>query len=257
MTPISEGKTIMNAVCKKILIAFQFILASTLTAQAGPTPAIVISDHIIGTTPGSFFVIRTTTFNGPTYYQYSKRIDLVELSIRDGSIMQKCALRETDYVSDAGVEQENWTQTEKRKPSCQVFDVLSNRSAGYMAPRSNDTGKATFRLTAGGLEAIDDTSADNPGWTNIMPVKLIKARAVRTTSITASEIPWQTSPDPSEVFSLAGAPDDGEAFHELCKLDPVAITSRGHQGAFLQLSCWSGDTDADGANFYIALNGSH
>ena len=90
-----------------------------------------------------------------------------------------------------------------------------------------------------------------------MPAKLIKARAAKTTSITASEIPWQTSPDPSEVFSLAGAPNDTQALHELCKLDPVALTSRGHQGAFLHLSCWSGDTDADGANFYIALNGKH
>lgn len=254
MRSISEGKTIMNAVCKGIFIAFQFVLASTLTAQAGPNPAIVISDHIIGTTPGSFFVIRTTTFNGPTYYQYSKRVDFVELSIRDGSIVQKCALRETDYASDAAVEQENWTQTEKRKPSCQAFDLLSKRNAGYMTPRSTDTGKAAFRLTANGLEAREHTSADNATWTNIMPAKLIKARAARTTSITASEIPWQTSPDPSEVFSLTGTVNNIEPLHELCKIDPVRVTSRGHQSMFLRLLCWSGDVDIDGANFYIAFN---
>ena len=247
----------MNALCKRIIVAFQLILASALTAQAGPNPAIVISDHIIGTTPGSFFVIRTTTFNGPTYYQYSKRIDFVELSILDGSIVQKCALRETEYASDAGVEQENWAQTEKPRPSCQAFDVPSKRRADYLAPRSKDTGKAAFRLTANGLEARDDTSDDNAKWTNMMPAKLIKMRAAKTTSITASEVPWQTSPDPSEVFSLAGAANDTQPLHELCKLDPVALTSRSHHGMFLHLSCWPGDTDADGANFYIALNGKH
>ena len=161
MRSINEGNTIMNALCKGIIIAFQLILASALSAQAGPNPAIVISDHIVGTTPGSFFVIRTTTFNGPTYYQYSKRIDFVELSIKDGSIMQRCMLRETEYASDAGVEQETWTQTEKPRPSCQVFEVLSKRSAVYMAPRSTDAGKAAFRLTANGLEARDDTPDDN------------------------------------------------------------------------------------------------
>ncbi|MEO9875615.1 MAG: hypothetical protein ABJM26_17705 [Anderseniella sp.] len=247
----------MNALCKRIIIAFQLILASALSAQAGPSPAIVISDFIIGTTPTSFFVIRTTTFNGPTYYQYSKRIDFVELSIRDGSIVQKCAQRETEYASDAAVDRETWTPTEKRKPSCQVFDLLSKRSAGYITPRSTDTGKAAFRLTANGLEARADTSDDNARWTNVMPTKLIKVRAAKTTSVMASEIPWQTSPDPFEVFSLAGAANDTQPLHELCKLDPVALTSRGHHAIFLHLSCWSGDTDADGANFYIAWNDKH
>lgn len=244
----------MNAFCKAIFIAFQFILASTLTAQSGPNPAIVISDHIIGTTPGSFFVIRTTTFNGPTYYQYSKRLDLVELSIRDGSIVQKCGLRETEYTSDASVDQETWTQTEKPKPPCQIFDVLSKRSAAYMSPRGKDTGKAAFRLSADGLEARGDTSDDSVEWTNIMSTKLIRARVVKTTSITASEIPWQTGPDPSEEFSLAGTANDIDPLHELCKLDPVPVTSRGHQTMFLRLSCWPGDVDVDGANFYIAFN---
>lgn len=244
----------MSALCKGFIIAVQVILASASAAQATPSPAIVISDQIIGTTPGSFFVIRTTTFNGPTYYQYSKRIDFVELSVKDGSIVQKCPLRETEYASDAGIEQETWTQTEKPKPSCQVFEVLSKRSAGYMRPRSTDTGEAAFRLTADGLEAREDTADDNDRWTNIMSTKLIKARAAKTASIMASEIPWQTSPDPSEVFSLAGAASATQPLHELCKLDPVALTSRGHHGVFLHLSCWPGDTDADGANFYIALN---
>ncbi|NNJ75415.1 MAG: hypothetical protein HKP56_09665 [Anderseniella sp.] len=171
--------------------------------------------------------------------------------------MQRCALREIEYASDAGAEQENWTQTEKPRPSCQVFGVLSKRSAGYMAPRSTDTGRAAFRLTANGLEARDDTSDDDAKWTNIMPAKLIKARAAKTTSIMASEIPWQTSTDPSVVFSLVGAANDTQPLHELCKLDPVALTSRGHHGMFLHLSCWPGDADADGANFYIALNVKH
>lgn len=243
----------MSALCKRIVITVQLILASALTAHATPSPGIVISDHIIGTTPTSFFVIRTTTLHAPTYYQHYKRFDFVELSIQDGSIVQKCALRETEYASDAGVDRETWTQTEKRMPSCQVFEVLSKNSAGYMTPRGTDTGNAAFRLSAGGLEARRDTSDDSVEWTNIMPARLVKARALKTTSIAASDIPWQTGLDSSEALSLVGTADDIQPLHEMCELDPVPVTSRGHDWMFLRLSCWPGDTDSDGANFYIAL----
>ncbi len=219
----------MSAFCKKIIIAVQLILVSALTAQATPSPAIVISDHIIGTTLTSFFVIRTTTLHPPTYYQHHKRIEFVELSIQDGSILQKCALRETEYLSDAGVDQETWKQTELQKPSCQVFDILSKRSAGYLTPRSTDTGKASFRLGADGLEARDNTSDDSAEWNNIMPTKIIKARAAKTTSIKASDIPWQVSEDTSEVLSLVGTTTDIQPLHELCELDPVPVTSWGHE----------------------------
>ncbi|CAN0540026.1 unnamed protein product, partial [Scytosiphon promiscuus] len=50
-------------------------------ANATPGSGIVISDQIIGTTSKTFFVIRTTTLRPPSYYEYKKRIELVELSI--------------------------------------------------------------------------------------------------------------------------------------------------------------------------------
>lgn len=208
----------MRAHCKGFIIAIQLILASAMTAQATPSPGVVISDQIIGTTPASFFVIRTTTLHPPTYYQHHKRIEFVELSIKDGSILQKCALRETDYASDAGVDRETWTQTEVGKPSCQVFDLLSKRGAGYMTPRSTDTGEAAFRLGVDGLEARDDTSDDSAEWTNVLSAMIIKARAAKTTSVAASDIPWQFSDDTSEVLSLVGTANDIQPLHELCEL---------------------------------------
>lgn len=244
----------MNTLCRTCIIAAQLILASAMTAQATPSAGIVISDHIIGTTPASFFVIRTTTLHMPTYYQHQKRVEFVELSIKDGNILQKCALRETEYASDPDVGPEIWTQTEVQKPTCQVFELLSKRGAGYMTPRSTDTGKAAFRLSVSGLEARDDTSSDSGEWTNVMTTKLIKVRALKTTSIATSDIPWQTGPDSSDTLSLVGTADDIQPLHELCKLDPVPVTSRGHDWMYLRLSCWPGDADADGANFYIALN---
>lgn len=244
----------MNALCKTCIIAVQLILASAMTAQATPSPAVVISDHIIGTTPTSFFVIRTTTLHPPTYYQHHKRIELVELSIQNGSILQKCALRETEYVSDAGVNPETWTQTELRKPSCQIFDILSKRSAGYITPRNTGNGPAAFRLGVDGLEARDDTSDDSAEWTNVLSAGIIKARAAKTTSIAASDIPWKFNGETPEALSLVGTADHIQPLHEVCKLDPVPVTSRDHDWMFLRLLCWPGDADVDGANFYIALN---
>lgn len=242
----------MNVLSKTCLIAVQLLLASAHAALATPSPGIVISDHIIGTAANSFFVIRTTTLNAPTYYRYHKRLEFVELSADDGSIVKKCMLRETEYVSDAGIEPETWTQTETQKPACQVSDMLSRRSAGYMAPRS--TGPVAFRLTAAGLEAREDKSDGSVTWANVMSAKKITARAAKTTSIPATEIPWQTGPDSSAVFSLVGNAEDDQPLHEACELDPVPVTSRDHGPAYLRLLCWPGDADADGANFYLALD---
>ena len=245
----------MNTFCKGLVITVQLFLASALAAHATPSPGIVISDHIIGTTPTSFFVIRTTTLHPPTYYRHQKRIEFVELSIRDGSILKKCALRETDYVSDAGVDPESWTQTEMQRPSCQVFGILSKRNAGYMSPRSKGDGMAAFRLGVNGVEARDERSDNNGEWTKIMSVSVIKARAAKTTSIAASDIPWQFSDDTTEALIIVGSADDIQPLHEKCELDPVPVTSRGHDWMFLRLICWPGDADADGANFFIAFNG--
>ncbi|MEM9471329.1 MAG: hypothetical protein AAGA00_05190 [Pseudomonadota bacterium] len=242
----------MNGLSKTCLIAVQLVLASAHAALATPSPAIVISDHIIGTAADSFFVIRTTTLNPPIYYAYHRRLEFVELSASDGSILKKCMLRETEYVSDAGVAPETWTQTETQKPACEVFDMLSTQSAGYITPRS--TGPGAFRLTAGGLEAREETSDGSVTWATVMSATEIGARAAKTTSIPATDIPWQTGAGSSGVLSLVGTTGDDQPLHEACKLDPVPVTSRGHERMYVRLLCWSGDDDADGANFYVALD---
>ena len=242
----------MNVLGKACLIAVHLVLASAHAALATPSPGIVISDHIIGTAANSFFVIRTTTLNPPIYYEYRRRLEFVELSASDGSILKKCKLRETAYVSDAGIEPETWTQTETQKPACQVFDMLYRRSAGYMTPRSTEP--VAFRLTAAGLETREETSDGSVTWANVMSAKEIRVRAAKTTSIAATEIPWQTGTDSSAVFSLVGTDEDDQPLQEACELDPVPVTSRGHDRIYLRLLCWSGDADADGANFYVALD---
>ena len=243
----------MNTFCKTCIITVHLVLASALTAQATPSPALVISDHIIGTTPDSFFVIRTTTLNPPIYYQYFKRLEFVELSNRDGSIVDRCMLRETEYASDAGVDPETWTQTETQKPSCRVFDMLAKRRAGYMTPQSTGNEPAAFRLGAGGLEARTETSDDTASWSNVLSSKAILEWAAKTTSVPVSGIPWQTGADPSDNLNFVGIVEEAEPLREICELDPVPVTSRRHDKVFLRLLCWTGDSDADGANFYIPV----
>ncbi|WP_306259722.1 hypothetical protein [Pararhizobium sp. IMCC21322] len=89
------------------VFALQFALLSG--ANATPDPGIVISDQIIGTTPNTFFVIRTTTLRPPSHYEYKKRVELVELSIPSGKIEQQCLVRETEYHYDFEASQETWT----------------------------------------------------------------------------------------------------------------------------------------------------
>lgn len=245
----------MNTIfCKALTLAIPLFLASVLRVQATPGSGIVMSDEIIGTTSTSYFVIRTTRLRPPTYYQFRERIEFVELSIPDGNVRQRCKLRETDNQSDAGAEKETWQRTELGASACRPFDILSRRKAHYVEPRSRDGAYYSFRLSADGVAVKNTVSEDGAKWIGVLPVKEVKRRAAAVATISTSTIPWDTHSGSDANYNLLWLETDDQPLHEACVLDPVATTSRGTHWVFLRFSCWSGDDDADGANFYIPVD---
>lgn len=245
---------IIRGLCKRLFVTVQISLAWVITAQATPDPGIIVSDHIIGTTPASFFVLRTTTLHPPNHYQYHKRIEFVEMSVPDGNILQKCLLRGTEYSSDANVENETWKQSEMKRSPCKPFDILSKRNASYMDPRGVGLGAYSFQLGSHGVDVRQNSTEETAVRINVLRTKDLKARAARMTSIVVSSVPWKVYGSPNSEFSLVGVNDDPEFPHKTCELAPSAATARNTTWIFLHFLCWSGDGDVNGANFYMPVN---
>lgn len=244
----------IGGACSRSALLLPLLLASALPIQATPGSGIVMSDEIIGTTPTSYFVIRTTRLRPPTYYRFRERMEFVELSIPDGNVQQRCTLRETDNQSDAGAEKETWQRTELGASACRPFDILSRRKARYVEPRSRDGAYVSFRFVADGVAVKNILSGDSAKWVGVLSVKEVKRRAATVATISTSTIPWDTHSGSNANYDLLWLETDDQPLHAACALDPVATTSRGTHWVFLRFRCWSGDDDADGANFYIPVN---
>jgi len=239
---------------KALILAIPLCLASTSHIQATPSSGIVMSDQIIGTTPTSYFVIRTTKLRPPTYYRFHERIEFVELSIPNGNVQHRCKLRETDNQSDAGAKKETWKRTELKMAACRPYDTMSRRNARYVEPRSRDGAAYRFRLTADGVSVKEAWSEDDSKWNSVLSMKKLKRRAASVATISTATIPWKTHAPSGGNYDLLWLETDDQPFHEACNLDPIATTSIGTHWVFLRLLCWSGDDDVDGANFYIPIN---
>lgn len=240
--------------CRTLSLTASLFLASVLSVDATPGSGIVMSDEIIGTTPTSYFVIRTIRLRPPTYYRFHERIEFVELSIPDGNVRQRCKLRETDNQSDAGAEKETWKRTEVGTSTCRPFDILSRRKARYVEPRSRDGAYYSFRFAEDGVAVKDTLSGDSAKWVGVLSMKEVKRRAATVATISTSTIPWNTYRGSDANYDLLWLETDEQPFHEACALDPVAATSRDTHWVFLRFRCWSGDDDADGANFYLPID---
>ncbi len=235
-------------------IAVSLLLMSAVHLSATPGPGIVMSDEIIGATAKSYFVIRTTRLRPPTYYQFLERIEFVELSIPDGKVRKRCLLRETDNQSDVGADKETWKRTERKASSCRPFDVLSHRNARYIEPQSRDGSAYSFRLGTDGLAVKSISSEATINWTGVASLKETKQRTVTVATIPTAMIPWQTHSSPNTDYDLLWLETGDQPLHEACKIDPVAMTAIDIHWVFLRFFCWSGDDDADGANFFIPVD---
>lgn len=236
------------------IIALFAVFAMLTGSNATPSPGIVISDQIVGTTSETFFVIRTTTLRPPTYYAYRKRVELVELSIATGKIEQQCLVRETAYEYDFEAPQETWEKAELASPDCQVFTELSKRGANYIEPESIGPDYYEFRLDAEGV-AFREADLDDPRpWQPMLTLAEIKTRAAQTTIISKSVLSWQTDDDGGGTFSIFDPDGEFETLPEMCELNPAPFRALRAKWMFLKFVCWSGNDDVDGAIFYMPVN---
>lgn len=250
-------KFVLSALFSKLIIAIYpvFTLSFVMLSGANATPGsgIVIADQIIGTTANTFFVIRTTTLRPPSYYEYKKRIELVELSIASGKIEQQCLVRETAYEYDFEASQETWTEAELVKTRCQVFEVLTKRSANYIEPESMGPHYYEFRLTAEGL-SMRKTDIDNPRrWQLSLTLADIKTWAGEMTLLSRSILSWQTDDDLGDTFSLFDLDDEYETLPDICELNAAPLSALRQEWLFQKFICWSGDDDSYGAIFYLPV----
>lgn len=213
-----------------------------------------MSDEIIGTTPTSYFVIRTTRLRPPTYYRFRERIEFVELSVPDGNVQQRCKLRETDNQSDVGADEETWKRTELKVAACRPFDILSRRKARYVEPRSREGAPYSFRLAVDGVSVKEVMSENSTEWIGVLSIQTLKRRAANVARTATATIPWNTHSGSDAHYDLLWLETDDQPLHEACTLEPMATTSRGTPWVFLRFLCWSGNDDADGANFFIPVD---
>lgn len=250
-------KSVLSAVFGKLIVVIYPIFALSFSMLSGshatPGSGIVTSDQIIGTTSKTFFVIRTTTLRPPSYYEYKKRIELVELSIASGAIEQQCLVRETAYEYDFDASQETWEETELVESGCQVFDVLTMRGANYIEPQAMGPHYHEFRLTAEGL-LVRKTDHDDPRpWQMMVALADIKTRAAEMTKITRSILSWQTDDELGDTFSLFSPDDEYETLPDICELNAAPVGALRQEWVFQKFVCWSGDDDSYGAIFYLPV----
>lgn len=236
-----------------IYAAFALQFAMLSGANATPDPGIVISDQIIGTSPETFFVIRTITLRPPSYYEYKKRVELVELSIPSGKIEQQCLVRETEYQYDFEASQETWTQAELVKSGCQVFDVLTKRSANYIEPQRMGPHYHEYRLAAEGVFGRRTDIEDPQPWQLLLTLTDIRNRAGETTMLSRSILSWQTDDDLGDSFSLFSPDVEYETLPNICDLNAAPVSALRQEWLFQKFICWSGDDDSHGAIFYLPI----
>lgn len=250
---MASQKTIRSALYGRWIIAIYAGFALVTVAGATPNSGIVISDQIIGTTPETFFVIRTTTLRPPTYYAYSKRVELVELSLASGKIEQQCLVRETAYEYDFEATKETWNQLELPASKCQPFSVLSQRGAAYIEPESMGPEYYEYQLSAEGLAARLADSDDPHPWQLIVTLQEMKAWAANVSKLSRSILTWQTDDDIGETFSVMNLGSENETLPDMCELHGSAVSSLRLERLFVKVNCWPGDDDADGAIFYLSI----
>lgn len=242
--------------CMLRSIGLLVTILMTTFAAATPSPSVVVSDRIIGATALRFFVIRSTTVQPPSYYEYSKRVEFIELSIETGRVENRCLVRETAFETDLDAPTTSWIQRELMPPPCHPFEILSQSGANYIEPDSVGPNTYAFRLDEDGLSFQDTDNEDKETWTSLYSLDGIRDRASKGTLVDASILPWQVEVDSSNSFSIVGMNDDyyGVPLYKTCMPERNLLETRRIGWSFLRLVCWSGDGDVDGANFYIPIS---
>lgn len=236
-----------------MLLLLSSLVMMAAPAGATPSPGLALSDSIVGATAKSFFVIRTTTLRPPSYYEYSKRVELVELSVETGTVENRCLVRETAFETDPNAPSTSWVQTELMLPACNPFEILSQRGANYIEPESVGPHTYKFRLSEDGLSFQETETDTGDVWTPVYVLDELRELAANATVVDAFNLPWQTGVDAPGTFSIIGTDDDYEPFYETCTPDPLPLKPLRLDWQFLRMVCWSGDDDSDGANFYIPI----
>lgn len=230
-------------------------LLMTTHATATPDAGLALSDQIVGANARNFFVIRTSTLRPPNYYEYSKRVELIELSIETGRIESRCLVRETSYTTDPNAPDTSWVQNELMPTGCHPFEELSKKGANYIEPESVGPNYYTFRLGEDGLSFQETETDDAPVWTLLLPLSDVKTKALNGSKIQVESLPWYSGEDAPEMISVIAVDDEYEPLHTACTPHQFPFHALRMKWRFIRLNCWSGDDDAFGANFYVPVSG--
>ncbi|MEP0522166.1 MAG: hypothetical protein ABJO09_15110 [Hyphomicrobiales bacterium] len=233
-----------------------FAVLFPMYSFATPDAGLVLSDQIVGVTDRSFFVIRTSTLRPPSYYEYSKRVELIELSIKTGHIENRCLVRETNYTTDPNEPNTSWVQEELMPTACHPFDELFKKGANYIEAESAGPSYYTFRLREDGLSYRETESDDQESWMHLLPISEVKTRALNGSKIEVESLPWYSGENAPKMISAIIIDDEYEPLHTICTPHQFAFNALRNNWQFIRLNCWSGDDDAFGANFYVPVPGN-
>jgi hypothetical protein len=228
-----------------------FLATLPLPASASPGSAIILSDDLLGANERSFFVLRTTLLNPPTYYSRTVRHELVEISLWDGSIRSRCLLRQTTSTVDPNTGLPVPGMSEEASPACNPFVVLAEQAAVAVVPLSKEPPAQPVKLAAGTVH-INRNGDDN--WARLLDAPYVETRARALTRFDPASAPFDVGANDAETFNLYDPWGDQQPLSEACTLRPEVRTLTQAGWVFLHFLCWTGDGDVDGAGFYIPVS---
>lgn len=235
---------------RHLLLCLILTLVSTASSTlATPSAAVITQDQLIAANERSFFVLRSIAIHPGSYYQRSERLDLLEISVWDGSIRATCTLRSVTYAADPNTKKLNWASRENPQSPCNLAQQLSAAGASLTMPPP--VGPPPWPLT------LTDSGVTLQRGAGTAPVPLLdrsyvdnRARAMN--QVSGVSFLWQ-SDDPTPFCPYCEA-TQGMTPTEACALAPQAVQAPMAPWVFLHLTCWDGSGDISGASLFIPVS---
>ena len=233
------------------LALFLVGLLAPVPADATPSPAVITHDHLLGANDRSFFVLRTTTIYPGSYYQFTRRLEFLEISVWDGSKRRGCLMRETTSTEDPATDPVDWSHSDAPTAPCTPAQRLRDAGAQYTLP--TPIGPPPYALT------LTDQSVQIRRGIGTDPARLldwayIDSRARAMGQVGGVDFLWQQT-GAQTVCPYCEA-TEGLPATQACELDPAATDVPFAPWVFLRLTCWDGSSDISGAVFFIPVSQS-
>ncbi|MCC2110839.1 MAG: hypothetical protein KDJ16_02255 [Hyphomicrobiales bacterium] len=240
----------MKSMMRCTIVFFATLAGMVGVAHATPGAAVIMEDRLLGADDRSFFVLRTTFLNPPTYYSATRQLEFLEISVWDGTIRSRCLLRRTQYDNDAAANNDIWTRAEEAETGCDPFKILAERGAAYAEPKAVEDG-LNWKLVLRGSAVMVEPEAGGDR-RPLLSDDYVEVRSRATTVIDTAAIPWPTGEE--SAFSIVESLAGGAPLDDVCKVDPWPHELFESKWLFVGLTCWTGDGDLDGARFLVPLS---